>query len=69
MSDSCAITSLAFHRRVVSLDAEAGSAMAELLHLFGVTVASDEDVICTMIYCLLQGWVVDIRNDSRSAAL
>jgi hypothetical protein len=60
---------LAFHDRVVSLDAEAGSALAELLALFGVTVASDEDVICTMIYCLLQGWVVYIRNDSRSAAL
>lgn len=60
---------IVFHGRTVLLDAEAGSAIAELLLLFGVTVASDEDVICTMIYCLLQGWVVCIRNDSRCAAL
>ncbi len=60
---------LTFLGRPVWLDAETASAIVELLLLFGVTVASDEDVICTMIYCLLQGWAICVRNDSRAMAL
>lgn len=55
-----------------TLDANTGQALGELLVFFGLSSASSsEDVICTLLYSLLQGWAIHIEHnrDLRMQAL
>lgn len=60
-----------FFREPLALDASVGRALGQLLHFFGITPATDEDVVYELLYGLLQGWLVHISHDqsSRDSAL
>jgi hypothetical protein len=55
----------------LALNASVGKALGELLIFFGLTPASEEEIIFTLLYSLLQGWAIHppITSDSRQAAL